>query len=67
MNAGDIVRLKSGGPDMTVELAEDVKSKVVCVWMSNGKVMRGKFEKTALKAAKPHDPYATSGVTPSDP
>ncbi len=57
MNVGDIVQLKSGGQVMTVERAEEGK-KVVCVWMSNGKLMREQFEKTVLETQKPFDTHA---------
>lgn len=33
---GDIVRLKSGGPSMTVESIDD-QGMVHCIWFNNGK------------------------------
>ena len=56
MNAfkpGDVVCLKSGGPDMTVERAEagagDVS--VVCVWFVERNLYRASFPASALSTA----------------
>jgi len=32
MNIGDVVRLKSGGPKMTVESFRSSDKQVICVW-----------------------------------
>ena len=67
MNAGDVVRLKSGGPDMTVDWVSQGKAQARCVWMKDETPMKGRFSIVALEAAKPPDPLCDSGVTPSDP
>ena len=59
MNVGDIVRLKSGGPVMTVESVNQGKEQARCVWMKDETLMRGRFSIAALEAAKPTDPFAT--------
>ena len=58
MNEGDIVRLKSGGPVMTVEWVDQGKVRARCVWMKDETPMRGRFSIAALEAAKPLDPDA---------
>ena len=56
MNAGDTVRLKSGGPVMTVDwVGEDTAH---CVWMKDETPMKHKFSIAALEAAKPPEPFA---------
>ena len=59
MNVGDIVRLKSGGPVMTVESVDEGKAQAHCVWMKKETPMRHRFSIAALEAAKPPDPFAT--------
>ena len=51
MNVGDIVRLKSGGPVMTVESVNQGKTKARCVWMKNETPMERTFSIAALEAA----------------
>ena len=51
MNEGDIVRLKSGGPVMTVESVD--QGEADCVWMRDETPMRLTFSIAALEAAKP--------------
>ena len=57
MNVGDIVRLKSGGPVMTVDSVD--QGTAYCVWMKDETPMSRSFSIAALEAAKPTDPYAT--------
>ena len=57
MNAGDTVRLKSGGPVMTVDWVGEDKAR--CVWMKDETPMTHKFSIAALEAAKPPAPFAT--------
>lgn len=44
---GDTVRLKSGGPLMTVEYTDN--GKVDCVWFVDGKLFRETFDKRSLE------------------
>lgn len=43
---GDVVRLKSGGPLMTV--TDDTYSHLVCSWFIDGKEFNGKYPSEAL-------------------
>ncbi len=53
---GDIVKLKSGGPKMTVsELYEDTNT-VACRWFAGAKAERANFSKQTLV----HDEEATT-------
>ena len=56
MNVGDIVRLKSGGPVMTVDSVDQGTAR--CVWMKDETPMERTFSIAALET-KPTDPYAT--------
>ncbi len=52
---GDIVRLKSGGPAMTVqqEVVEDDTDTVVCQWFVDGKKLEyGAFPEGSLEPAE---------------
>jgi uncharacterized protein YodC (DUF2158 family) len=44
---GDVVRLKSGGPDMTVEEI-DAQGNVICVWFQGSLVKRQGFAAALL-------------------
>ena len=55
--AGDVVQLKSGGPNMTVERINDDRS-LWCVWFEGGKPDYKAFPAVALKPAP-------SGAPPS--
>ncbi len=51
-NVGDVVRLKSGGPKMTVEYIDpgsDAGMKVDCVWFEDRKREIGTFAAAALE------------------
>ena len=54
-NVGDIVKLKSGGPDMTVDSASS--SRIICVWFDAGNAyhMRN-FDQGALEKVTVKDP-----------
>jgi uncharacterized protein YodC (DUF2158 family) len=48
-NVGDIVKLKSGGPEMTVE---DVGGDAIsCVWFTDAEIGRSKFLEETLQKA----------------
>lgn len=51
--AGDVVCLKSGGPDMTVECTETTEKGVsaVCVWFVEKTLYRASFPGSALSMA----------------
>ena len=47
---GDVVRLKSGGPAMTVEEGPNEDGKVLCMWFEkNGKTAAALFLPSMLK------------------
>jgi uncharacterized protein YodC (DUF2158 family) len=47
LKVGDVVELKSGGPEMTVETIYD--SGVDCIWMDDNTVRSANFKKQMLK------------------
>lgn len=52
---GDIVKLKSGGPAMTVQLKEVNNDYYMCQWFAGKKLENGRFktdslERTSLEA-----------------
>lgn len=48
-NTGDIVKLKSGGPDMTVQgTANTSGTHVYCQWFAGKKLERGNFPVDSL-------------------
>ncbi len=51
--AGDVVCLRSGGPDMTVESTETTAAdvSVTCVWFMDKSLYRASFPVSALSAA----------------
>lgn len=44
---GEVVELKSGGPDMTIEAIEELKAK--CVWFNKADIQRAEFPWNALQ------------------
>lgn len=46
MQAGDVVHLKSGGPDMTIKWVRD--DEAWCQWFVNGEVKGQKFSLASL-------------------
>lgn len=51
-NKGDLVKLKSGGPTMTVtEVAEKPGGYVHCVWFDGKKKLDDSFDPESLKPA----------------
>lgn len=53
LNPGDVVCLKSGGPDMTVERVETTagNASVICVWFVDQSLYRASFPMSALSMA----------------
>ncbi len=46
---GDVVKLKSGGPEMTVEGVTDDGQKAICTWFAGNKPDRKAFPFGALR------------------
>ena len=46
---GDIVKLKSGGPDMTVQEYEGAYERYTCQWFAGKKLERGFFKEASLE------------------
>jgi uncharacterized protein YodC (DUF2158 family) len=55
VKSGDVVRLKSGGPPMTVGAAVRTmtSSVFVCHWFEGGQERRGDFDAAALEPSSP--------------
>lgn len=52
-NVGDIVKLKSGGPDMTVKtLPQEKGTTYVCQWFAGRKLEQGSFPADSLEKVK---------------
>jgi uncharacterized protein YodC (DUF2158 family) len=49
---GDIVRLKSGGPDMTVKEVSENSNEYVCRWFSGSRLSQASFEADTVELAK---------------
>lgn len=53
---GDIVQLKSGGPDMTVKaIPRQHASYYVCQWFAGKKLESGDFQPDSLKVVSPKE------------
>jgi uncharacterized protein YodC (DUF2158 family) len=54
VKTGDIVRLKSGGPKMTVErtISQTDYVEVDCAWFDGGPLQHGRFRPEMLTPAK---------------
>jgi uncharacterized protein YodC (DUF2158 family) len=50
---GDVVRLKSGGPDMVIQEIDEVNGTAVCRWFDGKKDKREEFVLETLELAKP--------------
>lgn len=48
-NVGDIVRVKSGGPSMTVEYVDRESDHVRCIWFDGSEAKTGSFAADALE------------------
>lgn len=54
---GDIVKLKSGGPEMTVRTLPDPPRKYYdCQWFAGKKLESGTFPEDSLEAVTPNAP-----------
>jgi uncharacterized protein YodC (DUF2158 family) len=53
--AGDVVRLKTGGPEMTVEAVDTKSPDVICTWVAEKASQRSRFKSLTLRKvdAKP--------------
>lgn len=49
--SGDLVVLKSGGPEMTVKIIYD--SEVICQWFAGKKLEQGRFDPESLVKSPP--------------
>ncbi|MEQ1632895.1 MAG: DUF2158 domain-containing protein [Planctomycetota bacterium] len=52
---GDIVCLKSGGPEMTVRDAGNKTGNVICQWFAGKKLEQGYFSPATLVAVEPDE------------
>ena len=51
-NVGDVVRLKSGGPTMTVQ-GETTTNKIICKWfVNNSDIKKSSFAPDSLELAE---------------
>ena len=48
---GDIVRLKTGGPEMTVEAVDLRTAEVQCTWLVDNLLHRSRFKSFAVREA----------------
>jgi len=55
VKVGDVVRLKSGGPAMTVDFIDG--EQVTCVWFEKTKEKRATFSKGSLEPSQPTGIY----------
>lgn len=51
-NVGDIVKLKSGGPDMTVRSVPEKGNVYQCQWFAGKKLEQGAFPGDSLEKVK---------------
>jgi uncharacterized protein YodC (DUF2158 family) len=62
LKVGDLVRLKIGGPAMTIEAVDGRSPVVICTWIA-GEVRRGRFNASILqKVAEKQDKPERSDV-----
>ena len=57
---GDVVWLKSGGPEMTVQVI-DTEGNCICLWFRHGEILRYTIESCALTKINPF--YSTDKKT----
>ena len=58
---GDLVKLKSGGPEMTVQKAWN-DGDCTCQWFAGKKLESGRFPKESLEPASVKPPIPTPGA-----
>ena len=51
---GDVVKLKSGGPLMTVLSIDEAAHRVVCQWFDKSEARQAEFPPETLRAAQSH-------------
>jgi uncharacterized protein YodC (DUF2158 family) len=56
LKAGDVVQLKSGGPKMTVDVAETMMGKVYCTWFVGSKREGAEFASESLELVQSDKP-----------
>ena len=49
---GDIVHLKTGGPEMTVEAVDARTADVQCTWLVDNVLYRSRFKSLTVRKAK---------------
>ena len=55
MKGGDVVQLKSGGPVMTVAVAQTELGTVHCQWFENKELHKGDFQPESLRVVNPDE------------
>lgn len=55
LEKGNVVRLKSGGPDMTIDNIDlsPLSDHVRCIWFSGHELRSGNFSSASLEIVKP--------------
>ncbi|EPK0249914.1 DUF2158 domain-containing protein [Serratia marcescens] len=53
-DVGDLVKLKSGGPDMTIQSVSETSTSYSywCQWFAGRKLERGNFSEASLESAE---------------
>jgi uncharacterized protein YodC (DUF2158 family) len=49
LKVGDLVRLKIGGPEMTIEAVDGKSPAVICTWIAGAVRRRGRFNASILQ------------------
>ena len=68
LKVGDVVKLKSGSPDMTVESIGDSilgEDKVFVAWYENGEIKKGDVDRDALQIVAPSTSKPMMQATPT--
>ena len=59
LSVGDVVRLKTGGPEMTVESTAQKGADVLCTWLAEGVAQRSHFKALTLRRVEATPPKLT--------